>query len=81
MNKLDAAVMQMANKAAQGDIRSQREFINLVRFSEDAANSGAAPLSPHEMDQNVIQSILRRMQETEGTTTPISPESQGKESQ
>jgi hypothetical protein len=34
VTKLEAAVMQLGNKAAQGDLRSQRELFSLVRTSE-----------------------------------------------
>lgn len=62
VTKLEATVMQLGNKAAQGDLRAQRDFISLVRMSEDATNSGVSPLTSHEMDQKVMQDILRRMQ-------------------
>ena len=62
VTKLEAALMQMGNKAAQGDLRASREFIHLVRCSEEAANTRADPLTTHEMDQQVMQSIRRRME-------------------
>ena len=81
VTKLEATVMQLGNKAAQGEIRSQREFISLVRVSEEAANSEGSPLTQHEIDQKVIQSITRRMQEASATTTSANSKSEGKESQ
>ena len=78
VTKLEATVMQLGNKAAQGDIRSQREFISLVRVSEEAANSDGSKLTPHEMDQKVMQSILRRLQET-GSTTAFTATELGRE--
>ena len=62
VTKLEAAVIQLNNKAAQGDLRAQRELFFLVHRAEDAINSEAAPLSPHEMDQRVIETIRRRME-------------------
>jgi Family of unknown function (DUF5681) len=62
VNKLEAAVMQIGNKAAQGDLPASREFINLVRWSEEVANRRDVPLTTHEMDQQVMQTIRRRME-------------------
>jgi hypothetical protein len=80
VTKLEAAVMQLGNKAAQGDIRSQREFIALVRTSEEASNSGVSLLTSHEIDQKVMQSILRRLTPVNAEATPTNPESERKES-
>jgi hypothetical protein len=54
--------MQIGNQAAQGELRAARELFSLVQRSEDSVNSEAAPLSPHEMDQLVLQTIRRRME-------------------
>ncbi|MGD0520930.1 MAG: DUF5681 domain-containing protein [Terracidiphilus sp.] len=62
VTKLEAAVMQIGNQAAQGELRAARELFSLVQRSEDSVNSEAAPLSPHEMDQLVLQTIRRRME-------------------
>jgi hypothetical protein len=78
VTKLEAAVTQLGNKAAQGDFRSQCEFFSLVRTSEDAANSGVPSLTSREIDQKVMQSIRRRMERigVETTTTNLEPESE-----
>jgi hypothetical protein len=81
VTKLEAAVMQLGNKAAQGDLRSQRELFSLVRTSEEATNSGVSPLNPHEMDQKVMQNILRRMKGISADTASTSQETERKESQ
>jgi hypothetical protein len=62
VTKLEAAVMQVGNQAAQGELRAARELFSMVQRSEEAVNSEAAPLSPHEMDQRVMESIRRRME-------------------
>jgi hypothetical protein len=80
VTKLEATVMQLGNKAAQGDIRSQREFFSLVRTSEEATNSGVSPLTSHEMDQKVMQNMLRRMAQISTEATSTSPETERKES-
>lgn len=62
LTKLEASVMQLGNKSAQGDLRAQREFFALIQRSEESTNSDAAPLTFHEMDQQAMESILQRMQ-------------------
>jgi len=62
VTRLEAAVMQLGNKAAQGDLRSQRELFSLVRTSEESTNADAAPIRFHEVDQQTMESIRRRMQ-------------------
>jgi hypothetical protein len=62
VTKLEASVMQLGNKSAQGDLPSQREFLGLVQRSEESANSNAAPLTLREMDQQVMENIRRRLQ-------------------
>lgn len=63
VTKLEASVMQLGNKAAQGDLRAACEFFSLVRMSEESANSDAAP-SPtmHALDRQMMENICKRMQ-------------------
>jgi hypothetical protein len=79
VTKLEAAVMQLGNKAAQGDLPAQREFLSLVRVSEEAASSGVVPLTSREIDQKVMQNILQRMRKSaaEGTSTSAEAEKEG----
>ncbi len=62
VTKVEAAVMQTANKAAQGDPRAQREFYSLIQLSEAVVNSNAKPISYREMDQKLIENLQKRMQ-------------------
>src|SRR5665213_475974 len=62
VTKLEAAMMQVGNQAAQGKLPAARELFSLVQHSEDAVNSQSAPLSHHEMDLRVIETLRRRMQ-------------------
>jgi len=74
VTKLEAALMQLGNKAAQGDIRSQRELLSQVRMAEEAANSGVSPLTSHEMDQKALEDIRRRMEMISAEVTHTKPE-------
>jgi hypothetical protein len=62
VTKLEATLMQLGNKAAQGELRATREFIPLVQRSEEAVSAESAPLAVHELDQRVMQSLRRRME-------------------
>src|SRR6202012_2406540 len=62
VTKLEATLMQLGNKAAQGELRATREFLPLVQRSEEAVSAESAPLVVHELDQRVMQSLRRRME-------------------
>lgn len=62
VTKLQAAVMQLGNKSAQGDLRALREFFALVQRSEESlASSGQSLQLLTELDEPVLDSIRRRM--------------------
>ena len=60
-------VMQMANSAAQGDHRAQRQFLNLVAVSEQVEDAGSNEIVPHVSDGAVMASMLKRMRATNPT--------------
>jgi hypothetical protein len=66
--KLEVVLKQLGNKAAQGDHRSQREFLQQVRASEEAINSGMPPTTSREKDVKVLENLLR------ATSTKPEPE-------
>ena len=80
VTKLEAAVMQLHNKAAQGDLASQRALMALVQTAENAATSLETPEVQPERDQQMMQSILRRMGHIGGEISPAA-EPQGKDSE
>jgi hypothetical protein len=61
MTKLEAAVLQLVNKAAQGDLRATREYIALVQRSEESEKSASTSPEVHESDKKVVEGFLRRM--------------------
>jgi hypothetical protein len=71
VTKLEATVMQVGNKAAQGDLRAAREFIPMVERAEETVGANSTPVTVHELDHKVMQSLLRRMRTTE--TSPAVP--------
>lgn len=81
VTKLEAAVMQLGNKAAQGDLPSQRELFSLAQKSEETTDSGLSPLSLLERDQEIVHNILRRFERISTEAMSTSQESERKESQ
>jgi Family of unknown function (DUF5681) len=81
VTKLEAAMMQIGNQAAQGELRAAREFFSLAQRSEDAVNSETAPLSPHEMDQRVMETIRRRIESVKAETVSANETTSKEESQ
>ncbi|MFZ1011542.1 MAG: DUF5681 domain-containing protein [Candidatus Sulfotelmatobacter sp.] len=63
VTKLEAAIKQLVNKAATGDLRVLQQFIALAREAEAAANLPSTERSAlGELDQRVLQGILKRFQ-------------------
>jgi Family of unknown function (DUF5681) len=70
VTKLHAAAIQLANKAAQGDPRAQRELFAQIRGTEEAAVSNAPPTEHSEPDLLTIENLLRRMQRKSTGSSP-----------
>ena len=61
ITKLEAAVKQLVNKAASGDLRALRHLADLVASAEErAAQAPAADTVFSADDQQVVQGILER---------------------
>jgi hypothetical protein len=63
VTKLEAALKQLVNKAASGDIRALRELVELARDAE--AKQQASPNQDSvlsELDQEVLEGILKRFE-------------------
>jgi hypothetical protein len=61
LTKLEAAIMQLGNKSAQGDLRALHEFLALILRLEDTINTGRGALPLSELDQTVMENLRRRM--------------------
>ena len=73
--KIKAALMQLANKAAQGDLRALRDFFGLIQWSEQSPSSSVTPASSREADQEVLQALARRLREMKPDTSSTSTDS------
>jgi len=61
ITKLEASVMQLSNKSAQGDLRSSKELFALVQRAEEAlASQPEADVTP-EADKKMMESLFRRL--------------------
>jgi hypothetical protein len=80
VTKLEAAIMQLHNRAAQGDLAAFRALTPLVQTAENAVTSLEPPENPPELDQQMMQSILRRMGDIGGELSPAAGQ-QGRESE
>jgi len=62
ITKLEAAVKQLVNKAASGDLRALRHLADLVASAEERGTQPpAAEAAMSEDDQKVVQGILERL--------------------
>jgi len=65
ITKLEAALKQLANKGASGDLRALTQLIALAQDSEAKQNMpGAQEPVTSEIDQEVMEGILRRFVNT-----------------
>jgi Family of unknown function (DUF5681) len=63
VTKLEAALKQLVNKAASGDIRALRQLLESARDAEAKQNApGAQDPAIGELDQEVIDGILKRFE-------------------
>jgi phosphoenolpyruvate carboxylase len=63
ITKLEAAVKQLVNKAATGDLNAFRQLRDLVRSAEDrTATSESEKPELTSDDQKVVESVLKRFE-------------------
>jgi len=65
VTKLEAAVKQLVNKAASGDLPAFRQLSGLLQMAEQWSGQAAAPTAVlSEVDQKVMLAIVRRYEQT-----------------
>jgi hypothetical protein len=66
VTKLEAAIKQLVNQAASGNLRALRPLVELSRDAEAKQNAGEMQNAVvGELDQEVIEGIMKRFQEAE----------------
>jgi hypothetical protein len=84
ITKLEAAVKQVVNKAAGGDLRAVRHLTELASDAEAKQNRAEVPPDAlTELDREVMQGILQRfeMNEASNSSTPSEGEQDESERQ
>jgi hypothetical protein len=65
VTKLEAALKQVTNKAASGELKALQLLAALVRSAEERSSQTAAPNSElDEVDEKVLSGILKRLEST-----------------
>jgi hypothetical protein len=65
ITKLEAAVKQLVNKAASGDLRALQQLAALARSAEERSPEATTPTSVMaEVDQKVLRGIFNRFEQT-----------------
>ena len=62
VTKLQAAVKQLVNKAASGELRALQQLLALNRLLDESAGETALEPIAREFDQQLIRGVLERMQ-------------------
>ena len=70
ITKLEAAVTQLGNKSAQGELRASQQYFAMVRGLDDSGQGDLSLTPPHERDAEMIQSILKRIRDSPPPDTP-----------
>jgi hypothetical protein len=66
VTKFEAAVTQVANKAAGGDLRALNLITALMRSAEESVQQEAATTTRlQDVDQRVLQNLMKRLEATE----------------
>jgi hypothetical protein len=65
VTKLEAAVKQLANKAASGDLGALRQLFMLVEMVEQRSQETATPITQLDAaDQEVVKGLLKRFEDS-----------------
>lgn len=63
VTKLEAALKQLVNKAASGELRALRQLVELARDAEAKQNApGTQDKVLNDLDQEVMQGLMKRFQ-------------------
>lgn len=79
VTKVEAAAMQVGNKATQGDLRASRDLFALVQLAEAESSSGSNSATFREIDQRVLENLHRRFKslDTVQSTQPATDPKEG----
>lgn len=78
VTKLEAALKQLVNKAASGEIRALKQLVELANDAETKQRASSASQGPNlnDLDQDVMQGILKRFESSVDNSTEASNDPQ-----
>jgi hypothetical protein len=76
VTKLEAALKQLVNKAASGELQALRQLVELARDAEAKQVQLGGNPSLTELDHEVVEGILQRFQPNEECSKEVSEEGQ-----
>jgi len=68
VTKQRAALMQLMNKSASGDLKAIRQYMHFAFVFQNSDQSGYFS-GPEERDRSVMENMLKRIRETESEST------------
>jgi hypothetical protein len=69
ITKFEASMIQLANKAASGDLKATRELLHWSKLFAELEQIGLPLHVPHEKDEAVLASMLERIRQSEDVST------------
>ena len=72
ITKQQAAVMQVGNQAAQGNLAAARMYFSLFQFAESSELSSELAPAPHERDEAVMKDLVDRIRRTSNSQNDTS---------
>lgn len=73
LSKFEAAMLQLLNKAASGDLRATQQLLNWLTWRMNSEQGGEATISLQECDKHVTESIVDRIRNSK--PAPLATES------
>jgi Family of unknown function (DUF5681) len=77
--RIEATVELLSNQALSGKLQAMREYLQLHRFSSNSEQAALLAPAVHERDKAVMESILKRLRQTQEPESPDLPDLTPKE--
>lgn len=74
LSKFEAAMLQLLNKAASGDLRAMQQLLGWLTWRMNSEQENVPTISPQESDKFVMESIAARFRNSEPAPCEIEPD-------
>jgi hypothetical protein len=74
LSKYEAAMLQLLNKSASGDLKAMQLLLGWLTWRVNSEQESVPPISPHESDKLVMESIINRIRNSEPEPLSTEPE-------